>query len=65
MSLEMAKRRNNGVKLINSNICRCCLKAGCNKSLTEEYNYLGQKEVYKKMLKTTFDIKVRFQSCLI
>lgn len=53
-------KSNNAVFTAKSNICRCCLKSGVFKSISSEYYYSGQKEVYSDMLKTTFDIQLLF-----
>lgn len=44
---------------IDLNICCCCLKDSCYKDIGVEYYQYGEKEVYKDILKDTFDIQVR------
>lgn len=53
--MELDDEKNNVANVL-TNICRCCLSRGCYKDISTEYFWLGQSEIYEKMLKETFNI---------
>lgn len=43
---------------ISDGMCRCCASEGSFKDFQTTYHWMGEEEVYSKMLKDCFDITV-------
>lgn len=51
-------------ELLQTNMCRCCLKSGCVTEIAMEYSSSDQKNIHQDMLKNTFNIQVSLKFIL-